>query len=279
MKQTELPLPAESFDGDQIRKVWHNDEWYYSVIDMIVELLDTHHKRAKAYWATLKRRLKEEGNATVTDCHQLKMTTRDGKTRSTDCINTEQALRLIQSIPSPKVEPMKMWLAEVGAERLEEDDDPDAVLLRAIERASDKYRALNKPESWIVARIEGIVTRKQFVEALTAAVIDAAPRMYATATERVYVGLWDRTTAQLRGDLRLKREQNPRDHFGEYALIYTRLAEKLAGDKLGQAEVVPMTVAMEIVWAVAKHISVQAKATANMLGYDLVTERPLLAEG
>ena len=276
MKQNELPLPAGSFDGDRIRKVWHNEEWYYSVIDMISELMDTSHTKAKSYWSTLKQRLKQEGNESVTNVDQLKMTTRDGKTRSTDCINTEQALRLIQSIPSPKVEPMKMWLAEVGAERLEEDDDPDAVLMRAIERASDKYRALNKPESWIVARIEGIVTRKQFVEALTAAVIDAAPRMYAMATERVYVGLWDRTTGQLRGDLQLKRQQNPRDHFGEYALIYTRLAEKLASDKLGQAEVVPMTVAMEIVWAVAKHISVQAKATADILGYDLVTERPLL---
>lgn len=279
MKQNELPLPAGSFDGDRIRKVWHNDEWYYSVIDMIAELLDTSHKKAKSYWSTLKQRLKQEGNESVTRCDQLKLPSADGKQYNTDVVNTEQALRLIQSIPSPKVEPMKMWLAEVGAERLEEDDDPDAVLMRAIERASDKYRALNKPETWIVARIEGIVTRKQFVEALTAAVIDAAPRMYAMATERVYVGLWDRTTGQLRGDLQLKRQQNPRDHFGEYALIYTRLAEKLASDKLGQAEVVPMTVAMEIVWAVAKHISVQAKATADILGYDLVTERPLLTGG
>jgi hypothetical protein len=123
------------------------------------------------------------------------------------------------------------------------------------------------------------VTRKQFVEALKLAVIDAIPTMYAQATEKLYIGLWNGTTAQLRGELNLKKTENPRDYFGEYALIYTRLAEKLATDKLGQAELVTVTIAMEIVWMVAKHISIQAKATSEMLGYDLVTEKPLLTGG
>jgi hypothetical protein len=166
----------------------------------------------------------------------------------------------------------------VGAERLDEAEDPDEAVLRVINRAQETYRLRGKSEGWIVARVEGIVTRKEFVEALTRAVIDATPRMYAQATERVYRGLWERTTAQLRGDLGLTPRQNPRDHFGEYALIYTRLAEKLAADKLGNVEIVPLTVAMEIVWMVARHISVQARATAEMLGYDLVTERPLLPD-
>jgi hypothetical protein len=272
-------LNQNQVNTERIRKIWHHGEWFYSVIDIIAELLETDHKRAKSYWSTLKPRLKKEGNETVTECDQLKLLAEDGKMRLTDVINTEQALRLIQSIPSPKVEPMKLWLAQAGAEKLQEEDDPELALILSLDRSAEKYRSDGKPESWIVARIEGIVTRKQFVDALKAAVIDAIPSMYATATEKIYVGLWNRTTAQLRGELNLKKNQNPRDHFGEYALIYTRLAEKLSADKLGQAEIVTVTIAMEIIWMVAKHISIQAKATSEMLGYDLVTEKPLLSSG
>jgi hypothetical protein len=206
----------------------------------------------------------------------LKLSAADGKMRLTDLVNTEQALRLIQSIPSHKAEPMKLWLAEVGRERIQEYEDGELAFFRWLDRSSETYRHEGKSDSWIVARVQGIVTRKQFVEALKAAVIDAIPTMYAQATEKLYFGLWNRTTAQLRGELNLTKKENPRDHFGEYALIYTRLAEKLATDKLGQAELVTVTIAMEIVWMVAKHISIQARATSEMLGYDLVTEKPLL---
>lgn len=262
---------------EKIRKAWHNGEWYFSVIDIIAELLSHDHKRAKAYWATLKKRLaKDEGNESVTRCHQLKMMSLDGKMYTTDVINVEQTLRLIQSIPSPKVEPLKLWLAQVGAEQLEMGGDPEEELKAALDRVGGKYRRAGKSDTWIEARIQGIITRKLFVEALKAAVIAAPPTLYAQATDKLYLGLWERTTAQLRHELDLNDRQNPRDSFGEYALIYTRLAEMVATNKLDNLEIVTLTMAMDIVWEVAQLIHKQAEATAHALGMDLVTEKKLL---
>jgi hypothetical protein len=226
----------------------------------------------------MKGRLRREGNESLTNCKQLKLEAADGKYYLTDVMNSEQLLRLIQSIPSPKVEPLKLWLAQVGKERLDEATDPELGLFRSFDRAVEGYRSIGKSESWIEARIQGIVTRKEFVEALKVAVLDAPPTLYMEATEKLYKGLWNRTTAQLRGELRIDKKTNPRDHFGEYALIYTRLAEKLATEKLGEAETIPMSIAMEIVWTVAKMIGKQAREVSQSLGYDLVTETPLLPD-
>ncbi len=246
---------------------------------MVAVLLDLDNKAAKNYYNVFKSRLAREGNQTITNCNRLKLVAEDGKRRLTDVVNTEQALRVLQSIPSPKLEPLKLWLAQVGTERFQETADPELGLFRSLDRAADQYRLAGKTDSWITTRVEGIVTRKAFVDALHDAVLDAPDSLYGQTTDKLYKGLWERTTTQLRKALGINPRANPRDHFGKYALIYTRLAEEVSTERLKNVETVPMSVAMEIIWKVATLFHTQAQALSEALGYDLVTEKPLLPEG
>ena len=145
----EIVANIKVFEDKKIRTQWNEQEedWYFSVVDVVAVLTDS--VDPTAYWRKLKQRLKNEGNETVTNCHALKMLAKDGKQRLTDVVNTKDLLRLVQSIPSPKAEPFKMWLAQVGSERLDEIADPE----KAILRGADFYRAKGYTEGWINQRL------------------------------------------------------------------------------------------------------------------------------
>lgn len=155
-KQTEIKI----FDDKQVRTVWdsENEKWYVAIVDVIASLTES--PNPQVYWRVMKKRLKDEGNETVTNCNGLKMQAPDGKMRMTDVADTEQLFRLIQSIPSPKAEPFKLWLAQVASERLDEMQDPEL----SIDRALDQYLTLGYSENWINQRLKSIEVRKELTD-------------------------------------------------------------------------------------------------------------------
>lgn len=207
------------FENKVVRSHWdaEQEEWYFSVVDVIEVLTES--KDANAYWRKLKQRLKEEGNETVTKCHGLKMVAADGKMRFTDVATTEQLLRLIQSIPSPKAEPFKLWLAQVGSERLDEIADPE----KAILRGADFYRAKGYTENWINQRLQTIEMRKELTDEWKARGIDKE-KDYAILTNemtKAWSGLSVKDYKELKG---LKKE-NLRDNMTNIELVLNMLAE------------------------------------------------------
>ena len=168
------------FEDKRIRTAWdeENEEWYFSIVDAVSVLTDS--KDPQAYWRKLKQRLIAEGNETVTNCHGLKMTAADGKKRLTDVADTEQLLRLIQSIPSPKAEPFKLWLAQVGRERIEETIDPEI----AIERALETYLKKGYTREWINQRLQAIQVRKELTDEWDARGVQKG-KEYAILTDEI----------------------------------------------------------------------------------------------
>ena len=210
------------FEDRRIRYAWdaEKEEWLFSVVDVVGALTDQPDiAHARNYWKVLKKRLKDEGNETVTNCNQLKMQAADGKQRLTDVADTEKILRLIQSIPSPKAEPFKMWLAQVGAERVDEIADPE----KAILRGAEYYRAKGYTEGWINQRLQTIEMRKELTDEWKARGIEEE-RDYAILTNemtKAWSGLSVRDYKQLKG---LKKE-NLRDNMTNVELVLNMLAE------------------------------------------------------
>ena len=210
---------VQLFENQPIRTAWIEDEeeWYFSIVDVVGVLVES--KDPTSYWRKLKQRLKEEGNETVTNCHALKMTAQDGKKRFTDVANTEQLLRLIQSIPSKKAEPFKMWLAHVGRERIEEVIDPELT----IERALETYAKKGYSREWINQRLQAIQVRKELTDEWDKRGVKKGAE-YAILTDEISKAWSGMTTRQYKTFKGLKKE-NLRDNMSTLELVLNMLAE------------------------------------------------------
>lgn len=219
----------QSFENKSIRTKWDADseEWYFSIVDVVDAL--TGSVDPSAYWRKLKQRLKTEGNETVTNCHRLKMLAADGKHRLTDVANTEQLLRLIQSIPSPKAEPFKLWLAQIGRERIEETIDPE----QAIDRALETYLKKGYSKDWVHQRLLSIRVRNELTDEWQERGVKQG-KEYAILTDEISRAWAGMTTKQYKALKGLKKE-NLRDNMSTTELVLNMLAETSTRD-ISQAE-------------------------------------------
>lgn len=210
------------FGNDKIRAVWNDEQekWYFSVIDVVAVLTESKDfQTARKYWNKLKQRLKEEGFEPVTNCHQLKMPAADGKMRLTDVADTGQLLRIIQSVPSPKAEPFKTWLAKVGAERLDQMQDPEL----SIQQAMIDYKRLGYSDNWINQRLKSIEIRKDLTDQWKLHNVEEGVQ-YATLTDIIYQSWAGRTSKEYKQLKGLKKE-NLRDNMTNEELVLNMLAE------------------------------------------------------
>ena len=207
------------FEERKVRTVWDDEagKWYVSIVDVIAVLTES--KDAAAYWRKLKQRLKAEGNGTVTNCHGLKMTAPDGKMRLTDVADVEQLFRLVQSIPSPKAEPFKLWLSSLARERLEEIDDPE----QGIDRMLEYYHRKGYSENWTNQRLKSIEVRKELTDEWERRGIKKGQE-YATLTDIITLGWSGMTTRQYKQYKGLKTE-SLRDNMTNLELVLNMLAE------------------------------------------------------
>ena len=212
------------FEDKKIRMAWNSEkeEWLLSVVDVVALLTDNDYQGGRKYWKVLKSRLKVEGSQLVSTCYQLKMTAPDGKKRSTDVANTEQILRLIQSVPSPKAEPFKMWLAMVGKERIDETVDPELT----IERALETYLRKGYTREWINQRLQAIQVRKELADEWNNRGVSQG-KEYAILTDEITRAWSGRSTRQYK-QLKGLTKENLRDNMSTLELVLNMLAEATA---------------------------------------------------
>lgn len=218
-KNSVLQTKTQIFDNSKIRSVWdrENEKWYFAIVDVVAVLTES--ADPFAYWRKLKQRLKEEGNESVTNCHALKILAADGKMRMTDVGDVEQILRLIQSIPSKKAEPFKLWLSKVGSVIIDEASDPEL----AIDRAIRTYRNLGYSESWINQRLKSIEVRKNLTDEWERSGVKQG-REYAILTDLMY-RTWAGMIAKEYKDFKGLKKESLRDNMTNVELILNMLAE------------------------------------------------------
>ena len=210
------------FEDKKVRTVWDEakEDWWFSAVDVVSILADSaDYQAARKYWNKLMQRLRDEGSQLVTNCHRLKMVAQDGKLRETDVLDTQGVLRLVQSIPSPKAEPFKMWLAKVGADRLDEIADPE----KAIMRGADFYRAKGYTEGWINQRLQTIEMRKELTDEWKARGIDSQ-KDYAILTNEM-TKAWSGMSVQEYKQYKGLKKENLRDNMTNIELVLNMLAE------------------------------------------------------
>lgn len=212
-------IPLEEF---KIRRHYdkNKEKWYFSVIDIVAVLIEApSYNRARIYWATLKSRLKKEGSQVVDDCQQIRMTSSDGKQRKTDVADTEAIFRLIQSIPSKKTEPIKLWLAKVGRERIQEINDPE----QSLNRARENWLTQGRSQEWVQRRMSGQETRNKLTDYWDTHGI-RGNRSYAALTNIIHQE-WSGLSIKKHKQKKSLKSQNLRDHMSEAELLLTALAE------------------------------------------------------
>lgn len=226
-KETAIKL----FEEQKVRVEWdeNQEKWYFSIVDVVAVLTSSEYQTARNYWKVLKHRLSEEGNQSVTNCNQLKMKAADGKMYLTDVADTEQLLRLIQSIPSPKAEPFKMWLAKVGRERIDEMEDPEITINRALET----YLKKGYSEAWVNQRLKSIEIRKGLTDEWDRGGIQKGLE-YAILTDEITKAWTGMTTKEYKQLKNLKKE-NLRDNMTNMELVLNMLAE-VSATEISQAQ-------------------------------------------
>ena len=262
-----MSLKIQLFENQRIRTAWdeEKEEWYFSIVDVVGVLTDS--VDPTAYWRKLKQRLKAEGNETVTNCHGLKMTAHDGKKRLTDVADTEQLLRIIQSIPSPKAEPFKLWLAQVGRERIEETIDPELT----IERALETYLKKGYTRDWINQRLQAIQVRKELTDEWDARGVQKGVE-YAILTDeisRAWSGMSTRQYKNLKG---LKKE-NLRDNMTTLELVLNMLAEATTTEISKQKVPATLSENIDVARAGGKVAGDARKAIETQTGVPVITSK------
>ena len=259
------------FEDQPIRTAWdaEQEEWYFSVVDVVRVLTEQPDARhASTYWAVLKKRLKSEGaDQLLTNCKQLKMTASDGKKRNTDVADTEQLLRIIQSIPSPKAEPFKMWLARVGAERIEETIDPE----QAIDRALETYLKKGYSEEWVHQRLLSIRVRNALTDEWKARGVEKGVE-YAILTDEITKAWSGMSTKQYKHLKGLKKE-NLRDNMSDLELVLTMLSEATTTEISKQAQPQSFSENMAVAQRGGKVAGDARKAIEAETGKPVITAR------
>jgi len=224
LKENKLDTITNLFEGSEIRSIWDSEkeDYYFSVVDVVGVLTES--DDPSHYWRTLKARMIKEGNETVTNCDSFKFKAKDGKMRMTDVLDTEGIFRLIESVPSPKAEPFKMWLASLGKERIDEVFDPE----KAIDRAIDYYRKKGYSDSWIEVRLKGILNRKKLTDVWKENGITENYE-YAILTNEIYK-TWSGMKANEYKDFKGIRKESLRDNMTDIEVILTDLGEVTARD-------------------------------------------------